>query len=193
MEAFPVANQTTNTIMNLLVNEVISRHGVCEELLTDRGSNFTSKDFKGLCADLGIKKVFTSTYHPQAVGQVERFNATICKMLSHYVNKDQKNWDLQLPLLLLAYRTAVHSTTKETPFFLMHGRDARLPQELLEKPRKTLYGYDYRAEITRRIQLAFETARENLAENALKQSQRSQIKRKLVVLKEGDWVMLFTP
>ena len=75
----------------------------------------------------------------------------------------------------------------------MHGRDARLPQELLEKPRKTLYGNDYRAEITRRIQLAFETARENLAENALKQSQRSQIKIKLVALKEGDWVMLFTP
>ena len=49
VEAFPVPNQTTETVSRILVNEIISRHGVCEELLTDKGYNFTAKEFRVLC------------------------------------------------------------------------------------------------------------------------------------------------
>ena len=119
IEAFPTADQTTETIARLLVTEVIARHGIMAQLLTDRGSNFTSLLFKSLCEKLGVKKIFTTAYHPQTDGQVERFNATLCKMLSHYVDDDQRNWDKQLILLLYAYRTAVHSSTRETTFTLL--------------------------------------------------------------------------
>jgi hypothetical protein len=36
-----------------------------------------------------------------------------------------------LPYVLFAYRTAVHKSTNETPFFLQHGFDAVVPGDLL--------------------------------------------------------------
>ena len=42
VEAFVVPDQTALTIAKLLVEQVISRHGVTRELLSDRGANFLS-------------------------------------------------------------------------------------------------------------------------------------------------------
>ena len=43
----------------------------------------------------------------------------------------QTDWEMKLPAALLAYRTSVHNTTKMTPFFLNHGREARLPIDII--------------------------------------------------------------
>ena len=51
-------------------------------------------------------------------------------MLSKLVEKRGKNWDELLDLVLLAYRTTPHTSTGESPFFLLYGRDARLPSVL---------------------------------------------------------------
>ena len=74
-----------------------------------------------------IKQSFTSPYHPQTDGMVERFNRTLANMLSCYVRENQKNWDLFLPYVLFAYRTSAHSVTRHTPFFLLYGRDPKTP------------------------------------------------------------------
>ena len=42
----------------------------------------------------------------------------------------EKDWDQYLDSILFAIRTSVQTTTKHTPFFLMHGREARLPLEV---------------------------------------------------------------
>ena len=44
-----------------------------------------------------------------------------------YVSEHQKDWDHFIPYALFAYRTAVQASTNETPFYLMYGRDPRLP------------------------------------------------------------------
>ncbi len=44
-----------------------------------------------------------------------------------YVSEHQKDWDLFIPYALFAYRTSVQASTKETPFYIMFGRDPRLP------------------------------------------------------------------
>ncbi|KAK3083060.1 hypothetical protein FSP39_012834 [Pinctada imbricata] len=51
-------------------------------------------------------------------------------MLSKYVNERHSDWDKKLPSMLFAYRTAVHDSTKKSPFFLVYGRQARLPIDL---------------------------------------------------------------
>ena len=51
-------------------------------------------------------------------------------MLSTSVGKDQRTWDLQLPMLMLAYRTSLQETTAATPFSLMFGCSAQLPIDL---------------------------------------------------------------
>ena len=116
-------------VLLLLVREIVSRHGVPAELLSDRGSLFLSGIVSEVCKLLGIHKVNTSAYHPQMDGLVECFNCTLISMLSKTVDKGGKNWDHQLPYVLFTYRSSMQETTRESPFFLMCGRDPRLSTE----------------------------------------------------------------
>lgn len=70
------------------------------------------------CEAFGIKKTRTTAYHPQGDGLVERANRSIIQMLHTYCCS-KEDWEQWLPLLLYAYRTSVHSSTKLSPFTLM--------------------------------------------------------------------------
>ena len=126
-EAFAIPDQTTETIADRILTGIICRHGLPKAILSDRGSNFVSKLAQTIYSMLGIKRVTTTAWHPQSNGIVERFNGTLKVTLSMWVNEMQSDWDLLLPYALFAYNTAVHSILLETPFYLNHGRDARLP------------------------------------------------------------------
>ena len=76
-EVFPSTDQKAETIARLLVEHVVARHGVPEQLLSDRGPNFLSELLREVCTLLGIEKINTSGYHPQTDGLVERFNRTV--------------------------------------------------------------------------------------------------------------------
>ena len=51
--------------------------------------------------------------------------------LDIFVEKQQEDWDSHVPLILLAYRSAVHESTGQTPSFLMFGTKVNLPVDLL--------------------------------------------------------------
>ena len=93
----------------------------------------------------------TTAYHPQTDGLVERFNRTLTDMLAKTVEKSGRDWDARLPYVLFAYRSSIQESTKESPFFLLYGRDPRLPtEEALSPPqtRQVLDIDDYRSELT---------------------------------------------
>ena len=130
-EAFPIPNQEALTVARVFVNEYVCRYGVPVQLYTDQGRNFESKIVEEMCKILEIDKTRTSPYHPQSDGMVERFNRTLEAMLAKYVSKNQKDWDNHLQLVMLAYRSSVHETTKQTPFFMSFGREVRLPVDVM--------------------------------------------------------------
>ena len=84
-------------------------------------------------------------------------------MLRATVDLDQRNWDEALPECLLAYRTSVHATTKMTPFFLMHGREADLPVDLIfaRPPQDYELATEYGKELTDRLDAAYSFVRDN--------------------------------
>ena len=57
VEAFATPDQHAETIAKLFVENIICRHGVPEQLLSDRGTNFLSDLIQGVCDELGVKKV----------------------------------------------------------------------------------------------------------------------------------------
>ncbi|KAE8899714.1 hypothetical protein PF003_g16089 [Phytophthora fragariae] len=130
VEAYPVASLDTITFVNIMVDEVLSRHGLPERLLSDRGSNFISELAKSFYETLGIKKLYGAAYHPQTQGLVERFNGTLIGMLRMFVSETQSDWDLYLPRVLFAYRTSYHEALGDSPFFSLYGRDPVLPLDL---------------------------------------------------------------
>ena len=143
MEAYALPNQEAATVAEVLVKEFVARFGVPLMLHSDQGRNFESVVFSEMCGLLGITKTRTTPLHPQSDGMVERFNRTLESQLSKFVEDHQRDWDSHLPLLLMAYRTAIHESTGCTPASLMLGRDLRLPIDLLygrpdqEPPRST--------------------------------------------------------
>ena len=77
-----------------------------------------------------MARVFTSPYHAQCDGMVERFNRTLLKMLGCYVEKGQKDWDVHLPWMIYAYNTSHSTTHGVTPFELIFGRKSNTSLEL---------------------------------------------------------------
>ena len=84
-------------------------------------------------------------------------------MLSTAVDNNHKNWDLQLPMLMLAYRTSVHETTGATPFCLMFGRSALLPIDLEFNLPTASYNSpsQYQKQLHKQLQQAYNTVRQH--------------------------------
>ena len=110
--------------------------------MSDRGTNFLSDLILELCSLLGIKKINTSGYHPQTDGLVEKFNSTLQSMIAKSTDPSGMEWDKRLPLLLFAYRSIVQESTRESPFFLVYGRDPRLPTGSLLEQSPATYPVD---------------------------------------------------
>lgn len=79
-----------------------------------------------------ITKLSTCVYTPWCNGQTERANRTILNALSfmYFVDERQQDWDVLLPYVLFAIRTAKHASTKQSPFFQLYGREPRTPQDI---------------------------------------------------------------
>ena len=122
LEAVPLRDQTADTVVTALI-KIFSVYGIPKYLHSDQGSNFESTLLRETCKAFGIQKTRTTAYHPQGDGLVERTNRSIIQMLRSYTTSSKGDWDKWLSLLLYAYRTSQHSSTKFSPFSLMFGRD----------------------------------------------------------------------
>ena len=129
-EAKPVPVATAEETSKFIYENIICRHGCPAKLLSDRGTHFNNQMVEKLLEKFGIKHVFSTPYHPQTNGLVERFNRTLCESLSKLV-KQTDEWDKYIAPVLFAYRTSKHSTTKISPFYLVNGREAKLPVDNL--------------------------------------------------------------
>ena len=130
-ESFPMPNMEAITVARIMVNDVISRLGVPEKIHSDQGAQFESNLFSEMCKLLQIEKKRTTPYHPQSDGMVERFNRTLVKMLSMFVDDNHRNWDEQIPYVMMAYRATEHETTGMSPNMLMLGREISTPLDIM--------------------------------------------------------------
>jgi transposase InsO family protein len=143
VEAAPVTTQDSKAAINF-IKSIVFRFGVPHSIITDNGTNFTSKEFKDCCEGLGIKLKFASVAHPKTNGQVEKANGLlyneIKKWLLAPLKKAKHTWVDELPSMLWSLRTTPNTATQETPFFLVHGAEAVLSIEIThEAPRITAY------------------------------------------------------
>ena len=194
-EVFPVPDIRTETVTTVLVDGFFCRYGVPYQLHSDRGAQFESKLFRQMCELLDIRKSRTTSYRPQSDGLVERMNRTLEAMLSAHVNDNQSNWDAHLQRCLLAYRSSVHSSTKQTPAMLMLGREIHLPVDLMfQDPSDTATTVpDYATNLRDRLQHAYKNARKS---GATAQNRQKTLYDKRAVhheLKVGDSVRLHIP
>ena len=198
-EAVPLKNIEAITIADALV-DIFSRIGVPQEILSDRGSQFTSGLFREVTKLLSMRQLFTTPYHPAGNGLVERFNGTLKLMLRRMCAEKPKDWDRYLGALLFAYREAPQASLGFSPFELIYGRRVRGPLTLLkeiwtgESPEdQTRSTYEYVFDLQNRLHDTCKLAHEHLAE--AKEQQRSYYNRKSRnrTFSIGDKVLLLLP
>ena len=109
---------------SLFMQHIVRLHGIPRDIITDRGSLFTSGLWKQITERLGIERRLSTAFHPQTDGQTERTNAILEQYLRAYVNYQQDNWNELLPLAEFAYNNGYQETIKTTPFYANYGRNS---------------------------------------------------------------------
>ena len=140
-----------------------------------------------------MKQKFTTSYHPASNGETERFNRTLTTMLrKELVDGAHSNWEDLLDPLLFAYRSSIHSSTKESPYYIVHGRDPNIPiNKFLEATPKTDKSpSDYVGELVNRLRYSFQRVAEESGK--ARERQRAQYNKRANEneYKVGDKVLL---
>ena len=130
LEALPTRDMLATTVVRLLEAEIFSRFGFPESMHTDQGSNFTSRLLSEVCTAFNIRLTHTPPYN-QRSNPVERAHRDLQTALTALCNHRPTAWLEQLPAALFAQRTAVSKVTGFSPFYLMFGRTARCPLDLM--------------------------------------------------------------
>ncbi|KAL2475229.1 Integrase catalytic domain-containing protein [Abeliophyllum distichum] len=76
-EAKPLAKITEENTWKFVWKNIICRFGILHSLVSDNGTQFTGKKFNSNCENLDIRRDFSTSYYPQANGQVEAMNKII--------------------------------------------------------------------------------------------------------------------
>ena len=103
---------------------IFATHGIPEIIVSDKGTAFTSSEFKEFTSRNGIRHITTAPYHPSSNGLAERYVQTFKRAMK----KDSANLEdlqVQLSRFLFCYRSTPHSITGIPPAQLLMGRRLR--------------------------------------------------------------------
>lgn len=121
---------TAETVAQLIIDNVCTKHGLPQSIVSDRDPRFTAKFSQELWKLTGTKLCTSTSYHPQTDGQTERYNRIIEQTLRMYVQPHGRNWDRILPMCEFAINNNYHSSIGTTPFYLNYGYHPRTPLSL---------------------------------------------------------------
>ncbi|EPY52228.1 hypothetical protein SPOG_05677 [Schizosaccharomyces cryophilus OY26] len=115
---------TMDDLIKIFNDRFIGNYGYPTDIVSDRGSVFTSEKWRHFAHSHHINLSLSSGYHPQTNGQTERVNHILENYLRCYINKQSDNWVSYLPQAQLCYNSAQHSATKIAPYTAAFGRPA---------------------------------------------------------------------
>lgn len=115
IQAVSVPKTTASNVLVVVLKNWVVPYSILS-WRTDSGPQFVSKIFAALCTSIGTNLNTATEYHPQANGQVERFNKTLAARLPHFINKCRANWDVCVQPLTIVYNIYVNRTTNASLF-----------------------------------------------------------------------------
>jgi len=134
-EVILMKNGTTSALTIEALRNVFATWGICQQLHTDNGPQFCSSEFKHFVKSNGIRHTTSAIYHPSSNGQAERF-VSIFKKAMKSMTSEKISLETKVARFLITYRTAVNTSTGETPSMLMLGRRIRTRLDLVKPTAK---------------------------------------------------------
>jgi hypothetical protein len=86
-------------VSSIFMKEIFRLHGIPKEIVYDKDTNFTSIFWKYLFVGFETKLLFSTTYHPQTDGKIERVSQVLEDMLRMHVIHQPNKWQEYLPLV----------------------------------------------------------------------------------------------
>ncbi|XP_055585220.1 uncharacterized protein K02A2.6-like [Uranotaenia lowii] len=124
-----IPDMTTDTTVDCL-REYFVTYGVPSIIVSDRGVQFTSDQFRTFLKRNNVTHKIGAPYHPATNGQAERFVQTFKDKLKA-LKCERKDVQFELYKILMAYRRTVHPTTGKSPSMLVYGRQMKSRLDLL--------------------------------------------------------------
>ncbi|PIK54937.1 hypothetical protein BSL78_08146 [Apostichopus japonicus] len=174
--------RATGRVVATVVRKLFCLWGSCGTLVSDNGPQMVCKQVAEVCILWGVKRVFTTPYHPQS-NWVERVNRNLVSMLASFVKGDHQEWDKHVPEFMFALNSYRHDSTGFSPAELFLGRRIRGPGEWVVENQGGEGGEGQTSRM-------FTLARENMRRQTKKNKIGYDKKRQEVKLKLGDRVLL---
>ena len=138
----PLKSKQANEVLQAYIDNVYAKFGGLLKILSDNGTEFKNKLFEQIAKELSIKhKIYTAPYRPSSNGRIEGFHNFLKSCIAKHISS-QLEWTSVIPLACAAYNFLPNEHSKESPFFLMFGRDAVLPLNSLLSPQLCYLGND---------------------------------------------------
>ena len=129
VEAIAISALNAETAATSFIHNIVYKHGCIAQLVSDGGKEFDSKLWAQMAQLLRIKHSIVSPYAPRANGLAENHMRTMKDAIGIYCDESQKDWDEHLQGITMSYNTTVNCQTGFTPYYMMYGREARMPSE----------------------------------------------------------------
>ncbi|KAM2705668.1 hypothetical protein EV1_034859 [Malus domestica] len=173
-------------LAKLFISKIVKYHGVPVDIISDRDPRFTSKFWIAFQEALGMRLLYSTTYHPQTDGQSERTIQTLEDILRSSMLQFGDSWHDCLDLMEFAYNNSYHSSIGMAHFKALYGKSCRKPLCWSEVGERVLMGPEIVDETTQNIQVI----KSNL--KAAQDRQKSLANKHATDRRYnvGDWVFL---
>ena len=186
VEVTPVAKATATGLKKILREKIFCRFGWPRVVITDNGSQFSSRAFKRFLVENGVKQQFTPPYSPQC-NSTERINRVIKTCIKQFLGSQHTGWSDSLSEIQFAINSAVQDSTGFSPATINFGRNPRTPHTLYEEAGGEHQRYDPESHQEHMKQLR-ELVTANMAKASVMQSKYYNLRRREWSPQIGDQV-----
>jgi hypothetical protein len=178
----PVNKQTTaKNLVDIFLYDVYPSWGMPEDIVSDRDTRFTSKEWTTFCKENHINQSMSTSHHPETDGQTENANKQVLQVIRAETLEFDHSWVEKLPYIETALNRRKDSARGRTPFEIALGFNVRLYNE-----RKA-------PTVTTERKNDFQTNQNKLIKSRISQSiQTNKGRRPPPIFQRGDKVLLST-
>nr|CAE03662.3 OSJNBa0042N22.4 [Oryza sativa Japonica Group] len=173
-------------LAELYLARIMCLHGAPKKIVSDRGSQFTSKFWQKLQEELGTRLNFSTAYHPQTDGQTEQVNQILEDMLRACALDFGGAWDKSLPYAEFSYNNSYQASLQMAPFEALYGRRCRTLLFWDQTAERQLFGTEVLNEAEEKVR----AVRERLRIAQSRQKSYVDNRRRELAFEVGEYVYL---
>lgn len=186
----PIPNKEAKTVAKAVFENFILTFGIVKNIRTDLGTEYKNQVFKEMSQLLEYDHDYSTAYHHQTVGTIERNHRVLNSYLRAYILDSRDDWDQYAKYFEFCYNTTPNTALNLncSPFELVFGRECNLPIHKFNTIEPTYYIDNYVQELKYRLQKTNEIAHDILTKYKSKMKTKYDKNFKELNVKVGDGV-----